>query len=95
MASIHLLGGKKRLLTIQVADLVHLQTLALWARLLKKNVRSTAAVLTSLGLLLFLFAHFHGVLNSGRVLQGDAGKPLQFVCSTAAEGIYVRERLHF
>ena len=71
MASIHFLGGKRKLLTIQVTDLVHLQTLVQWARLLKKHVRSTAAVVTSVGLLVFLFTQIHGRLNPGR---GDTGQ---------------------
>lgn len=63
MAFIHLLGGKKKLLTIQVTDLVHLQSLVQWTRLLKKHARTTIAVLTSLGLLLFLATQYPDILN--------------------------------
>ena len=76
MASIHLLGGKKKLLTIQVIDLVHLQSLVQCARLLKKHVKSVLAVLTSLGLVVFLISQFHDThrLNKGRYAPDDAGQ---------------------
>ena len=83
MASIHLLGGKKKLLTIQVTDLVHLQSLVQWARLLKKHARSTIAVLTSVGLLVFLFTQYHDILNrdSGTAPK-DAGTMRTRIYST-------------
>ena len=59
MTSIQLLGGKQKLLTIQVSSLVHLQSVINWTRLLKKHARFTVALLTSLGLLVFLFSQFH------------------------------------
>ena len=63
MTSIQLLGGKQKLLTIQVSSLVHLQSVINWARLLKKHAGFTVALLTSLGLLVFLFTQFHDKLN--------------------------------
>ena len=74
MASIHLLGGKKRLLTIQVTDLVHLQALVPWARFLRRHARATVALMTSVGLLVFLFTHFHAKLHAGRSAQDSAGQ---------------------
>lgn len=63
---------KKQLVTIQLAELVHLQRLAQWPRLLKKNARPALAVVMSLGLLAFLFTH--SKLNSGRELPDDTGE---------------------
>ena len=78
MASIHLLGGKKKLLTIQVVDLgVHLQTVVHWARLLKRNARYTVAVLTSVGLLVFLFTQYRDMLHrSDRTPPPNTGQSL-------------------
>lgn len=64
MASIHLLGGKKKLLTIQVIDLgLHFQILVHWARVLRRNARYAIAALTSLGLLAFLFTQYRDILH--------------------------------
>jgi hypothetical protein len=56
-------------------SLLHLQRIARWPRLLRKNARPALAVVTSLGLLAFLFTHLYGIkLNSGRVLPDDSGE---------------------
>ena len=71
MTSIQLLGGKQKLLTIQVANLVHIQSIINWARLLKKSAGFTVALLTSLCVLVYLFTHFHDRINGSPSNTGE------------------------
>ena len=73
------------MVTVQLAELVHLQRLAQWPRLLKKNARPVLAVVTSLGLLAFLFTHLYGIrLTSGRVRPDDSGETV--ISHTGTQG---------
>lgn len=79
MTSIQLLGGKQKLLTIQVSNFVHLQSLINWARLLKKNAGFTVALLTSLCVLVFLFTQFR--INSRNPPPSNTGELAKFARS--------------
>ena len=76
MASIHLLGGKKQFVTIQVSEFVALHHLFQCVRVLRRHARASfswvAAALTSLALLIYLFTQLHGRLN-GQTPPGRAG----------------------
>lgn len=76
MASIHLLGGKKQFVTIQVSEFVALHHLFQCVRVLRRHARASfswaAAALTSLALLIYLFTQLHGRLN-GQMPPGRAG----------------------